>query len=65
MIATVHPASFLVGAVRLPGDKSVAHRAALFAAIIAAVGLPSRRSDFTIIPPDVWAIVSVPVMSVI
>ena len=33
MIATIHPASFLAGAVSLPGDKSVAHRAALFASI--------------------------------
>src|SRR3989338_349936 len=39
--------------------------ATFFAAPIAAVGELSRRSDFTIWPPDDRAIVSVPVISVI
>ena len=33
MTVTVHPAAALAGSPRLPADKSVAHRAALFAAI--------------------------------
>ena len=33
MTVTVHPASALAGRVRLPADKSIAHRAAIFAAI--------------------------------
>ena len=33
MIVTVHPAAALAGTPSLPADKSVAHRAALFAAL--------------------------------
>ena len=45
MKLTIHPGQPLLGEVTLPGDKSLSHRAALFAAL--AVG-ESRAENFLV-----------------
>jgi zinc transport system permease protein len=60
----IHPAKNVAGAVRLPGDKSISHRALLFGALAAAlisaliiglVSLYARQREDTVISA-VWAV---------
>jgi 3-phosphoshikimate 1-carboxyvinyltransferase len=43
----IRPARALRGALRVPGDKSVSHRAAIFAALAQGGGAPSRVTNFS------------------